>query len=99
MSIQIVIEHGQACPKVICDQCKRPIKDARLGNVLWDESDDHRAKSYTPTFMHKECDPGHESYRAWQPLDHFLVYLENNLKLTSKKRKESEHMARFFANL
>lgn len=94
MSIQIVIEHGQACPKVICDQCQRPIKDAALANVVWDE---HRAKSYNPIFIHKECDQ--RSYKAWQPLEHFLIYLEHNLKFTKSKRKDSEHMANVMANL
>ena len=102
MSIQIVIEHGQACPKLICEQCKRPINDAALANVVWDEpieSFNVESKSYTPLFMHKDCDRGPDKHSCWQPLDHFLVYLEHNIKMTPSKRKDSEHYANVFANL
>ncbi len=66
-------------PIVVCDQCKRQIKDAKVGMAFW--NGDQPKHVY---FLHKgACDRACTFNKeldldCWEELSKFLVYLTNN---------------------
>jgi hypothetical protein len=77
MAIEMRIEDGLLCPRVVCDVCAKPIAERARGNVLWE-----RGSEAGLHFTHKRC---YQAFKAaygahyqWQDLTAFMFYLANN---------------------
>ena len=87
MGFEIAEENGRSNPRAFCDHCKQLIVSS--GNVEWETETNSDAVRTAIKLLHKPCSRLLSAERkakrlpatAWMPLDHFLVYLANNLEL------------------
>lgn len=89
MSIKMFDMKGVDCPKFVCDECGKVIKDAEDGNCVWSESD------LVPEvhFLHKACDnQDNPDYRCWISLNLFLFQLSFNTKHNPIEAKKTQKM-------
>jgi hypothetical protein len=91
LAIEIRIEGGEACPRVVCDVCREPIEEAGAGNMLWNK-DDHKCLWFT----HKVCYQTFAAQRgrptSWQPLEAFMCYLLRNTGYEPARAERSAQM-------
>jgi hypothetical protein len=92
MPIVIKLKKERACPVVVCDFCGEEIQDAKQGNAEW-KFDEEKGSGATIFFTHKKCCHTFEQKNSGvhfgaEMLDHFLVFLANNVKLDWEKARE-----------
>jgi hypothetical protein len=83
-------EKGRARPKIQCDECGGVIADPSGGVAAWDSQSAKPGTVVKPTFACPDCktkrgDAGPNSV----PLDHFMLYLMNNMNLTPGALEEA----------
>jgi hypothetical protein len=87
MPIQVEHVEGELRPIVVCDHCKKTIREVSDGHVVWNRDLSDSTLEYRPNvfFYHSRCDHeiGQKEKRAssWRPLETFLVHLVNNLEI------------------
>ena len=78
MPIHYIDTDSGVAPIITCDVCNERITDARLANVVANDSE-HSGRFAT---VHKKCDHRDmHPFREWEPLEAFLAHLIRNVKL------------------
>jgi hypothetical protein len=105
--IEVRYENGRWCPRVICDQCRTPIKagESPGGIAVWrgEESSDETGR--TCLHLHKgQCDyqamARQWGYTLWEDIDNHLVHLLHNFGFTTEQKlRDAKKRARELAEL
>jgi hypothetical protein len=80
-----VDDHGQIGPKVRCDNCGGVIENYAEGVVHLDTPDAKPGTIVEPIFHCGGCEhhvPEKNPARRSMPIDHFMLYVMNNIQLT-----------------
>lgn len=76
---------GHARPKIQCDNCGGTIKNFADGVALLDTPSPKPGATIEPIFHCAECEkkaPKTNAPRHSMPIDHFMLYVLNNIQLT-----------------
>jgi len=80
-----VDDEGHARPKINCDACGKVIKSHSGATALWDGQSKQPGAVLEPTFHCEHCNAkAGETPLNSLPIDHFMLYLLNNIQLTPK---------------
>jgi DNA-directed RNA polymerase subunit RPC12/RpoP len=78
-----VDDEGHARPKIRCDECGTVIENPSGSIATWDSQSAQPGMVVEPTFYCQHCKSKAVSApRNAVPLDHFMLYLLNNMHLT-----------------
>lgn len=90
-------ERGHA-PVIICDHCKKPIREARDGNTEWTAENPERVYH-----THKECcwqfehaNGGRTMWLADELQATFVFLIDHNCKVHLKEARENAHLIEMF---
>jgi hypothetical protein len=72
--LRMVYERGRFLPRIFCDQCGEPIKDAAQGQYAW-RVDDDAARAGEMVFLHKQCTPAFAEAHSVPWITEELAYL------------------------
>jgi hypothetical protein len=83
-------EEGHARPKIQCDECGKVIENSAGWVAAWDSQSAKPGTVVKPSFECRHCNTkrggaGPNSV----PLDHFMLYLLNNMNLTPGALEEA----------
>jgi hypothetical protein len=87
-----VDDKSQISPKIRCDNCGAIIEDYAHGVVHLDDPSPKPGTTIEPIFHCAGCQERlHESNasRNSMPIDHFMLYLLNNIQLTPRALEEA----------
>jgi hypothetical protein len=78
-----VDDEGRARPKIRCDECSQIIEDPSGGIAIWDRERAKPGAVVEPSFQCQGCkSKAGGAPPNSVPLDHFMLYLLNNLQLS-----------------
>ena len=86
-----VDEEGHARPKVRCDACGKAIENHSGATAVWDSQSTKPGAVLEPTFQCEHCNAAKAGGAPSKslPIDHFMLYLLNNIQLTPKVLEEA----------
>jgi hypothetical protein len=89
-----VDEKGTVAPKIRCDKCGATVENYAGGTALLDVPNPKPGTFVEPIFHCAGCakndqttNPSHRS----MPIDHFMLYVLNNIQLTPRALEEAGH--------
>ncbi len=90
-----VDDEGHARPKIRCDACGKVIESHSGATAIWDSQSTKPGAVIEPTFQCDHCNAkaGGAPLESL-PIDHFMLYLLNNIQLTPKVLEEAGHRLR-----
>ena len=78
-----VDDEGHARPKLRCDACGKAIESHSGVTANWDSKSTKPGAVIEPTFQCEQCNAKAGGAPAGSlPIDHFMLYLLNNIQLT-----------------
>ena len=85
-----VDDEGHARPKIRCDACGKVIESNSGATAVWDSQSTKPGTVFEPTFHCEDCNAkaGGAPSRSL-PIDHFMLYLLNNIQLTPRVLEEA----------
>jgi hypothetical protein len=94
-----VDEEGHPRPEIRCDGCGGVIKDHAHGFAVLDSSSSKPGTILEPIFHCQGCAEKEDKtnpQRRSMPIDHFMLYLLNNIQLTPTVLEEAGRKVRDF---
>jgi hypothetical protein len=88
-----VDDEGRARPKIRCDSCGGVIDDYAAGVALFDTKGLKPGSITEPIFHCAPCEEKEagQAPRQSMPIDHFMLYVLNNIQLTPNALEEARH--------
>ena len=85
-----VDDEGHARPKIRCDACGKVIESHSGATAVWDSQNTKPGAVLEATFQCAHCNAkaGGAPSKSL-PIDHFMLYLLNNIQLTPKVLEEA----------
>jgi hypothetical protein len=87
-----VDDKGRIAPKIRCDECGATIENYDGGAALLEVKDPKPGTIVEPIFHCAECEKNEQktsSSRRSMPIDHFMLYVLNNIQLTPRALEEA----------
>jgi hypothetical protein len=97
-----VDDESRVSPKIRCDNCGAIIEDYADGVVLLDDPSPKPGTTIEPIFHCAGCEKRvHETSasRSSMPIDHFMLYVLNNIQLTPRALEEASQILRARSDL
>jgi hypothetical protein len=85
-----VDDEGHARPNIRCDACGKAIESHAGATAIWDSQSAKPGALLEPSFQCEPCNAkaGGNPLNSL-PIDHFMLYLLNNIQLTPKTLEEA----------
>ena len=85
-----VDDKGHVRPEIRCDACGKAIESHSGATAIWDSQSIKPGAVIEPTFQCEHCNAkaGGAPLKSL-PIDHFILYLPNNIQLTPKVLEEA----------
>jgi hypothetical protein len=83
-----VDDEGRVRPKIRCDACGKVIESHSGATAVWDSQSTKPGAVLEPTFQCEHCKPKAGGTPSL-PIDHFMLYLLNNIQLTPRVLEEA----------
>ena len=87
-----VDDQGRVAPKIRCDSCGATIENYAGGAALLDVQDPQPGTIVEPIFHCADCEKSLQntsSSRRSMAIDHFMLYVLNNIQLTPRALEEA----------
>jgi hypothetical protein len=87
-----VDDQGRVAPKIRCDNCGATIENYAEGSASLDVQDPEPGTIVEPVFHCAGCEKSLQntsSSRRSMPIDHFMLYVLNNIQLTPRALEEA----------
>jgi|SRR5580692_11529694 hypothetical protein len=87
-----VDDEGHPSPRICCDKCGGIIENYADGVAILDAPSAKPGTILEPIFHHLGCEESGQktsSSRHSMPVDHFMLYVLNNIQLTPKALEEA----------
>ena len=83
-----VDDEGHVRPKLRCDACGKVIESHSGATAVWDRQSTKPGAVLEPTFQCEHCNAKAGGIPSL-PIDHFMLYLLNNIQLTPRVLEEA----------
>ena len=84
-----VDDEGHTRPKIRCDACGKMIESHSGATAVWDSQSTKPGDVFEPTFQCQHCNAkAGGAHSKSLPIDHFMLYLLNNIQLTPRVLEE-----------